>query len=51
MLIHSVYFWLKPGLTPAQRANFRAEVGKLSAVRTVGKLYVGARARRGAWGD
>jgi len=42
MLIHSVYFWLKPGLTPAQRANFRAEVGKLSAVRTVGKLYVGA---------
>ena len=42
MLIHSVYFWLKPGLTAAQRAGFRAEVMKLSAVATVGKIYVGA---------
>jgi hypothetical protein len=42
MLIHSVYFWLKPGLTAAQRANFRTEVMKLAAVRTIGKIYVGA---------
>jgi hypothetical protein len=42
MLIHSVYFWLKPGLTPAQRENFKAEVKKLSAVRTIEKIYVGS---------
>ena len=42
MLIHSVFFWLKPDLTPAERAHFRAQVGKLSAVRSVGSLYVGA---------
>jgi hypothetical protein len=42
MLIHSVYFWLNPGLTPAQRPHFRSEVQKLAAIRTVEKLYVGA---------
>jgi hypothetical protein len=42
MLIHSVYFWLKPGLAPAQRAAFTAEVKKLSAIRSVEKVYVGA---------
>jgi len=42
MLVHSVYFWLRPALTPAERAHFRSEVQKLSAIRTVGKLYVGA---------
>ena len=42
MLIHAVYFWLKPELTPAQRANFRAEVKKLSAVRTIENIYVAA---------
>ncbi|HEY4989735.1 MAG TPA: Dabb family protein [Opitutaceae bacterium] len=42
MLVHSVYFWLKPGITTAERAHFRAEVKKLSAVRTVEKIYVGA---------
>jgi hypothetical protein len=42
MLIHSVYFWLKPGLTPAERTAFNAEVKKLSAIRTVEKIYVGA---------
>ena len=41
MLVHSVYFWLKPDLTPAQRAHFRAEVNKLSSVRTIEKVYVG----------
>jgi hypothetical protein len=42
MLIHSVYFWLRPDLSPSQRANFVAEVKRLSAVRTTEKLYVGA---------
>jgi hypothetical protein len=41
MLIHAVYFWLRSDLTPAERANFVAEVRKLSAIRTVEKLYVG----------
>ncbi len=45
MLIHSVFFWLKPGLSPAERAHFRAEVGKLAAIRSVGSLYVGAPAK------
>lgn len=42
MLVHSVYFWLKPGLSPEQRARFRAEVEKLAAIRTIEKMYVGA---------
>jgi hypothetical protein len=42
MLVHSVYFWLRPGLTPAERAHFRSEVQKLAAIGTVAKLYVGA---------
>jgi hypothetical protein len=41
MLIHSVYFWLRPGLTPAERENFTAEVRKLSACRSIGAIYVG----------
>lgn len=42
MLIHSVYFWLKNDLTGAERDYFRAEVKKLSAVRTIEKIYVGS---------
>jgi hypothetical protein len=42
MLIHSVYFWLTPGLTAAERAHFIAEVRKLTACLTVEKVYVGA---------
>jgi hypothetical protein len=41
MLVHSVYFWLKAELAPAQRARFRAEVGKLAAVRSIEKIYIG----------
>ena len=41
MLVHSVYFWLKPGLTAPQRSGFRAEVGKLSAIRSIERIYVG----------
>jgi hypothetical protein len=40
MLIHSVYFWLKPDLSAAERAHFRSEVKKLAAVETIEKIYV-----------
>lgn len=42
MLIHSVYFWLKPELTDAQRAEFRNGVESLRGVKAVDQLYVGA---------
>ena len=41
MLVHSVFFWLKPDLTPAQRAEFRGGLDSLSAVRSVEHVYVG----------
>ena len=41
MLIHSVFFWLKPGLKAAGRRRFRAELGKLAAIRTVGRIHIG----------
>ncbi len=47
MLIHSVYFWLKPGLTDAQRADFRRGVESLAFIEAVEKIYVGAPAATG----
>ena len=44
MLIHTVLFWLKPGLTEAQRADFRRGVESLAASQHVEKVYVGASA-------
>ena len=41
MLIHTVYFWLKPDLTDAQRADFRRGVETLAGIKAVEKLYVG----------
>lgn len=41
MLIHTVYFWLKSELTPAQRADFRRGVESLSGIKAVEKVYVG----------
>jgi hypothetical protein len=41
MLIHSVYFWLKRGVTPAQRSRFPAAVRKLSGIPSIKKIYVG----------
>jgi hypothetical protein len=41
MMVHAVFFWLRPGLTDAQRSSFRAEVARLAAARTVGTIYVG----------
>ncbi|HEX2853693.1 MAG TPA: Dabb family protein [Opitutaceae bacterium] len=42
MLIHSVYFWLKPDLTDAQRTEFRRGVETLATIKSVEKVYVGA---------
>jgi hypothetical protein len=42
MLVHSVYFWLKPDLTDAQRAEFRRGVESLADIKSVEKAYIGA---------
>lgn len=39
--IHSVYFWLKDGLSDADRAAFRGGLESLSAIASVEALYVG----------
>jgi hypothetical protein len=44
MLVHTVYFWLKPELTDAQRADFRRGVS-LRAIPAVETIYVGAPAK------
>lgn len=41
MLVHSVYFWLKPELTDAQRADFRRGLESLSGVKSIDKVFVG----------
>jgi hypothetical protein len=45
MLVHTVYFWLRPDLTPAQRADFRRGVESLGTIRSVEKIYVGTPAK------
>ena len=45
MLVHTVYFWLKPELTAAQRADFRRGVESLGGVKSVEKIYVGTPAK------
>ena len=45
MLVHTVYFWLKPELTAAQRADFRRGVESLGGIKAVEKFYVGPPAR------
>jgi hypothetical protein len=41
MLFHCVYFWLKPELTPAQRADFRRGVETLRGIKSVEQVAVG----------
>jgi hypothetical protein len=41
MLVHTVYFWLKPDLSAAQRAEFERGVKSLAGIAAVEKLYVG----------
>lgn len=47
MLFHNVYFWLKPELTPAQRAEFRRGVESLAGIRSVAKVDIGVPAPTG----
>jgi hypothetical protein len=47
MLFHNVYFWLKPELTPAQRAEFRRGVESLAGIKAVDKVDVGVPAKTG----
>jgi len=42
MLVHAVYFWLKPELSAEQRADFRRGVESLGEIKGVEKVYVGA---------
>ena len=42
MLVHTVYFWLKPELTAQQRVEFRKGVESLGGIKAVDKLYAGA---------
>ncbi len=41
MLIHTVFFWLKPDLTAAQRAEFDRTVATLGTIKSVDKCYIG----------
>ena len=45
MLFHNVYFWLKPELTPAQRAEFRRGVESLGGIKAVDRISVGVPAK------
>ncbi|ACB77386.1 Dabb family protein [Opitutus terrae] len=45
MLVHSVFFWLKPDLTAEQRAEFRRGVESLVAIKAIEKAYVGTPAK------
>lgn len=45
MLVHTVYFWLKPELTAAQRADFRAGVESLAKIKAVAQCLVGTPAK------
>ncbi len=47
MLVHTVYFWLKPELTAAQLADFRRGVESLGGIKAVDKIYVGTPAATG----
>ena len=42
MLVHSVYFWLKPELTAGQRQAIRDGLEKLRGIRQVRQMFVGA---------
>ncbi|HVU24627.1 MAG TPA: Dabb family protein [Opitutus sp.] len=45
MLVHAVYFWLKPELTEAQRAEFRRGVETLATIGAIEKAYIGPPAK------
>jgi len=41
MLVHSVFFWLKPELSAEQRADFRKGVESLGTISATDKVYIG----------
>lgn len=41
MFVHSVYFWLKPGLSDADRLAFFDGVRAMREIETVAKFFVG----------
>lgn len=41
MLIHSVFFWLKPELTEARRAEFRRGLESLAGISSLQSLHIG----------
>lgn len=41
MIIHTVFFWLNEGVSPAEKAAFLAGVNKLGTVESVHAIYVG----------
>lgn len=45
MLVHTVYFYLKPDLSAEQRATFKNEVTRLGTIEDVKAFYVGTPAK------
>ena len=41
MLVHSVFFYLKPGLSAELREDFRRQVATLGTISTVSSFYLG----------
>lgn len=41
MLVHSVFFWLKPELTPEQRAEFKRGLDSLTSIKSAEAVYIG----------
>jgi len=41
MLVHSVFFTLKAGISDEEKAHFIQQVGTLGAIPTVDSLYIG----------
>ncbi|MCC5827894.1 MAG: Dabb family protein [Phycisphaeraceae bacterium] len=41
MIVHSVFFWLKPNLTEQDRERFLAGVGELRSVQSIRHIFIG----------
>lgn len=41
MLVHAVYFWLKPDITPAQVSTFEELCGAMAKIPSVQHLWLG----------
>lgn len=41
MLIHSVFFWLKPGLAPGEAQRFARGLSSLARIASVRRLHIG----------